>query len=217
MNPTHRSVSSLAFVAACVVSTAALAQSLEQVRPWEAGDKFGHAYVLNGKSMPATEEVTEVTADRIRTRQQIGGRTYEAAYGTDDMARLEGICVANSEACRFEPGETWVKLPLEKGAEWSHRMVVTGEQFVSEVAQQRKVEALTYVETPAGQFTAWRVSMRGDIEARRRDDSQPPVKGTERATYWWSTVKGKLVLVRQQYENSFGARSSRELFSLDLR
>jgi len=59
--------------------------------------------------------------------------------------------------------------------------------------------------------------MRGEIEARRRDDSQPPVKGTERATYWWSTVKGKLVLVRQQYENSFGARSSRELFSLDLR
>lgn len=217
MNTNHRAIASLAFAAICLAPAAALAQSLDQIRPWEPGDRFGHAYVLNGKAMPATEEVIEVTADHVRTRQQIGGRTYEAAYGSNDMARLEGICVANSEACRFEPGETWIRLPMEKGAEWSHRMVVTGEKFVSEVAQQRKVEAVTTIETPAGQFTAWRVSMRGEIEARRRDDSQPPQRGTERATYWWSTVKGKLVLVRQQYENSFGARSSRELFSLDLR
>jgi hypothetical protein len=217
MNLTHRSVSSVAFTAACLAPPAALAQSLDQIRPWEAGDKFSHAYVLNGKAMPATEEVTEVAGDRVRTRQRIGGRPYDAAYGRADMARLEGVCVANSEACRFEPGEAWVVFPLEKGAEWSHRMVVTGEKFVSEVTQQRKVEAVTAVETPAGQFTAWRISMRGEIEARHRDASQPPLKGTERATYWWSTVKGKLVLVRQEYENSFGARSSRELFAVDFR
>ncbi len=217
MNQTYRSLALMAVITGCLAPAAASAQSLEQIRPWEPGDRFGHAYVLSGKSIAAIEVVTEVAGDRVHTRQEIGGRSYDAAYARADMARLEGICVANSEACRFEPGEAWVVFPLAKGAEWSHRMVVTGEKFVSEVTQQRKVEAVTRIETPAGQFTAWRVSMQGEIEARRRDDSQPPVKGTERATYWWSTVKGKLVLVRQQYENSFGARSSRELFTLDLR
>lgn len=194
----------------------ALAQSLERPRPWEVGDRLAYAYHLNGRLVDAVEEVVQIADARVLMVQRIGTRTYEAAYSLPDYRREKGICVANSQACSFEPGETWLDWPLTPGKTWSNSMTVSGETFVTGVRQRRTVQGLETITTPAGEFLAFRVSSQGTLTSRNRDGAGP-WKGTEKSTYWWSHVKGKLVLVRQSYENSFGSSSSRELVSVEFR
>jgi len=203
-------------LAAFLIPCAASAQKLERTKNWDVGDKLTYTYVLKGQSLRAVEEVVDVTDTEVRSTQRIGDRTYDAAYSTADMSRLRGICIANSESCQFAPGETWVKFPLEKGKTWSNTMTVTGQTFISETAQERKVEGVEKVKTPAGEFQAYRVSSTGRIKSRGRS-GEGPWEGTESSTYWWAVIKGKLVLVKQEYQNSFGSRSSRELLSAELK
>lgn len=206
----------LVLLTSFLIPVVAPAQTLERTRTWDVGDKLTYTYVLKGQTLDAVEEVVEVTGSVVRTRLTIGAETYDAAYSTVDQSRMSGICVANSEACVFAPGEPWVDFPLEVGKAWSNAMTVTGETFVSGSRQSRKVEALEVIRTPAGEFQAYRVSFAGRITARGKG-GQGPWRGTEKATYWLSTVKGKLVSVRLVYENSFGARSSRELVAVDMK
>jgi hypothetical protein len=110
-----------------------------------------------------------------------------------------------------------VRFPLEKGKTWTSSVSVTGQTFVAETKQERKVEGVEQITTPAGEFTAFKVTSRGEITARSRDLTQGPWEGRERSTYWWTTIKGKLVLVKQVYENSFGERASRELVAAELK
>jgi hypothetical protein len=205
-----------AMLAALVFPAVSSAQKLERTKNWEVGDKLTYTYVLKGQFLHAVEEVIQVTDSEVRSTQTIGNRKYEAAYSTSDMSRMKGICIANSEACQFSPAERWVNFPLEKGKTWSNTMAVEGETFLSETTQQRKVEGVEKIKAQVGTFEAYRVSSSGLIKSRGKS-GEGPWQGTESATYWWATIKGKLVLVKQEYENSFGARSSRELVAADLK
>jgi hypothetical protein len=207
----------VALLAAFVIPTTASAQKLERTKLLEVGDKVTYTYVLKGVSLRAVEEVVEVTDTEVRLNQEIGNRTYKAVVSARDMSRMEGICISNNEACQFSPGERWVDFPLERGRTWSSTFTTTGETFVAEVTQERKVEGMERIKTPAGEFQAYRISSAGRIAWRRKWEEGRWNHITESSTYWWTAIKGKLVLVKQEYENSSGARSSRELVSAQLK
>jgi len=204
-------------LAAFLIPTPASAQKMERTKNWEVGDKLTYTYTFADWSAHVVEQVVEVTEAEVRTTQNIGDvQRHEGAYSTADMSRMKGVCLANGEQCEFSPGEAWVRFPLEKGKSWSSSMAVTGDTFYSETSQERKVLAVEKVTTAAGEFQAYKVSSTGRIKVRRKS-GEGPWEGTESATYWWTAIKGKLVLLKQEYQNSFGARSSRELLSAELK
>jgi hypothetical protein len=208
----------VALLAAFAIPTTASAQRLERTKLLEVGDKLTYTYVLKGMYLPAVEEVVEVTDTEVRLNQKIGDRTYKAVVSARNMSRVAGICIANSQACQFSPGERWVDFPLEPGRTWSSTFTTTGETFVSKMTQERKVEGLEKIETPAGEFQAYKVSSTGRGAWRLKWSREGPWNDvTESSTYWWTAIKGKLVLVKQEYENSGGARSSRYLVSAQLK
>jgi hypothetical protein len=204
-------------LAAFVMPSTVWAQTLERTKRLEVGDTLTYTYVLNGVSLHAVEEVVEVTDTEIRIRQEVGGRSYDAAVSTRNMSRLRGICIASGQACSFSPGERWVDFPLETGRTWSNTFVVTGDTFVGEDTQDRKVEGVEKIRTPAGEFLAYRVSSSGRGTWWSKSGAAQRNHFTETATYWWTAINGKLVLVKQEYEGSGGARSSRELVSVQLK
>lgn len=206
----------VALLAALTIPNAASAQRLERTKLLEVGDKLTYTYVLKGASLRAVEEVIEVTDTEIRIKQDVGSRTYAAVISTRDMSRVGGICIANSQACSFSPGERWVDFPLEIGRTWSNTFVVTGETFVAEDTQERTVEGVEKIRTPAGEFLAYRVASSGRGAWWSKFGAGQRNHFTETATYWWTAINGKLVLVKQEYESSSGARSSRELVSVQL-
>jgi len=207
----------VALLAAFAIPTTASAQRLERTKLLEVGDKLTYTYVLKGVYLPAVEEVVEVTDTEVRIKQKVGNRTYKAVVSARDMSRVEGICISNSEACQFSPGERWVDFPLEIGRTWSSTFTVTGETFVGEDTQDRKVEGVEKIETPAGEFQAYRVVSSGRGVWWPKSGVFQRNQFTESSTYWWTAIKGKLVLVKQEYENSGGERSSRYLVSAQLK
>lgn len=206
-----------ALLAAILMPAVSSAQKLERTKNWEVGDKLTYNLVMGGRSMPLVEEVVEVTDAEIRMSQRAGYRTYEVAHSTRDLSRLKGVCFTNGQACQWSPGDVWADFPLEKGKRWSFTVTITGEAFISEQASERTVEAVEKIKTPAGEFEAYRVSAREQIKYRAKTETGTWYTGTAIFTYWLTSIKGKLVFLKNEYQNSFGATFTRELVSAELK
>ena len=96
-------------------------------------------------------------------------------------------------------------------------MTVTGEAFIFEQASERTVEAVEKIQTPAGEFEAYRVSATEQIKYRAKTETGSWYTGTATFTYWLTSIKGKLVFLKNEYQNSFGGRFTRELVSAELK
>jgi hypothetical protein len=207
----------IAFVAVLVIPAFSLAQKLERTKNWEVGDKLIYNLVVHGQSMRLVEEVVQVTNTEIRMTQQVDDQTYEVAHSSSDLSRLKGVCLSRGEGtCEWSPGDLWATFPLEEGKTWSFTMRVTSAGFVTETASVRTVEAVEMLTTPAGQFQAYRVSAHERLVSMSRAGAGP-YRGTADFTYWLTSIKGKLVFLKNQYQNSFGEAFTRELVSVELK
>jgi hypothetical protein len=205
-----------ALLAAFLIPAVSAAQKVERTKNWEVGDKLTYDLVVKGRSMRLVEEVVEVTDGEIRMSQRIDDRTYEVAHSTRDLSRLKGACFPSGQACEWLPGDRWADFPLEKGKTWSFTMTVRSEAFITEIASERKVEGVEQIETPAGRFEAYRVAAAERLTSRSKAGAGPYL-GMASFTYWLTSIKGKLVFVKNEYVNSFGETFSRELVSAELK
>lgn len=212
----NRQVLFAALAACLLIPGVASAQTLERTRNWEVGDKLTYNYVRGGQAMTLVEEVVAVTDDEIRMTQQAGGRTYEVVHSTRDLSRRKGVCLPNGQACDWSPGDIWAAFPLAKGKAWSYTVTITGETFISKTTLDRTVEGMERVSTPAGQFDAYRIASTDHIESRSTAGGSPS-PGTASYKYYLTSIKGKLVFLKNDYTNSFGQSFTRELVSADLK
>jgi hypothetical protein len=166
--------------------------------------------MAGGSSVRLVEEVVEVTDAEIRNTLRFGDRTYEQVLSTRDLSTLRGMCFASRQASEFSLREVWGDFPLEKGKHWSDRATAKGETFIVETIYQYNVEGVEKINTPAGEFEAYRVS--GSERINRSG-----VQRTGKFTYWLATINGKLVRVKDEYTNTFGPFYTRELVSAELK
>jgi hypothetical protein len=206
----------LSLLAAFLIPSTVSAQKLERTKNWEVGDRLTYNYVRNGKAMSLVEEVVAVTDDEIRMTQQVDGRTFEVVHSTRDLSRRKGICLPNGQACGWSPGDLWADFPLHEGKRWSYTATITGETFVSRTAVERAVKGLETIDTPAGRFDAYRISSTDRIESRGKTGGDATL-GTASYDYFVTSIKGKLVFLKNDYTNSFGQSFSRELVSAEFK
>jgi hypothetical protein len=204
------------FLMAFLIPAVSSAQKLERTKNWEVGDKLTYSIAIRGLSTVLVEEVSEVTDNEIRMSQRVGERTYDAALSTRDMSRLRGVCQGSGQACTWSPGDVWASFPLEKGKMWSETHTVTNEGFITEVVSERTVEAVEKIDILAGRFQAYRVSATEHYTSRSKV-GEGTYKGKGSMTYWVASIKGKVVLVKWEYGNTFGDRFERELTLAELK
>ena len=192
------------------------AQTLERTRDWEVGDRMTYVYVRNGRSMLFVEEVVKVDDTGTHTLQRTDDRTYEALRGTRTMSWSRGICFSNGQMCEFSPALLSVDFPLESGKTWSGRTTVKGDAFVSDRTYQARAEGVEKMTVPAGEFDAYKVSFTTQFEGRDKKDGVP-WSGTESYADWWVVIRGKAVVLKTEYRNSFGEVFTRELVSAEIK
>jgi hypothetical protein len=156
------------------------------------------------------EEVVEIAGAETRTIVRVGDRTYEAAYSSVDYSTLRGICAPTGQACEFSPGWVNFRFPVEKGNSWSFTSTVRGETYVCEDVVEATVDGIETINTPAGQFAAYRLS-----GTQRNRCGQ--WRGTARFTSWVASINGKAVVLKYDYGNSFGDTATLELVSAELK
>lgn len=138
----------------------AFAQS--PVRPARAGDV--HLYSVEQRTERARYEesvtVTGVDAGQIRTRHVRTDRpeardgVYGSGWGT--------VLKSGGSGSQYDPGVVQLPHPLKAGATWESTTVgvgATGARF--EIRTQGTVVAQEKVRTPAGEYDAYRVEMKG--------------------------------------------------------
>lgn len=184
--------------------------------PFDVGDRLEYKWQLNGKSLDFKEEITAVGANGFDFVQRFGTSTVEGKGALSPFGWTRKTCLANGQACTFEPEFQPLDLPLEKGKTWKVSFLVAGSTFKAKVDEEREVKALEKVRVPGGEFEAYRVDFSGRF--RGTDSSGGSFSGKQSGSEWWTAVpSGKMVMVKFAYRNSFGEKSSLELTSIAYR
>lgn len=204
--------STIAFTLALMLSGTASAQKIEALTAWDVGDTASYKWTLGPKVIDVEEAVVESTAGEVKMTQKTPDRSYELKVAVPSMAQLTGPCLSNGQQCSFGAGIDGLQLPLEKGRKWNTAFAVTGESFTADVAQERIVEKVEKIRTPAGEFETWRIAFSASIKGK--DAKGAGFTGKESGTGWFAFPGGKPVLVKFAYRNSFGEKASRELVKL---
>lgn len=194
----------------------AAAQKVESVTPWDVGDKASYTWVLGPKTLTLDEEVTESGAGTVKLVNRTAQRSFDVVVQWAPLRVTAGPCLSNGQQCTFGEGIVGFDLPAEKGRKWSTTFNVTGETFTADVVQERVVDRLEKVKTPAGEFETFKVNFVGRIKGK--DAKGASFTGKEDGSEWFAILpSGKLVLVKVVYRNSFGEKAAREIRTLAFR
>lgn len=210
------------FITSCIglclfwVGASAGAQSIEQITPWAVGDKVAYAWRLGPKESRLEQEVTASDAARVALTERAAQGEFSMEVDARTMDVLSGLCLTNGQQCRFEPGIHLLDLPLQKGKKWNNEFTVKGESFSARIKQERQVEKVEKIKTAAGEFEAYRVTAKARIQGT--DKAGASFAGNESLTEWWSvTPSGKVLMVKLDYRNSFGEKTTREVTAVELK
>ena len=186
------------------------AQKMEAPKDREPGDRTVFSYTANGKTMTLEENWTALTADHMVGVEKFGGKEIEIVMGrSPEHSLIKAPCWSNGQACTYSPAFKFVDFPLEKGKKWINSATVTGETFVAEISDERVVERIETVKTPAGEFETYKITSSARLKSK--DGKGAVYTGKEESSTWVALVSGKMLVVKATYRNSFG-----EKFSLDL-
>jgi hypothetical protein len=198
----------------CAVGQVA-AQKLEHPKALEIGDTAVWSYVLKGTALPFEERVVAVTDTEIRSTLRVGDRTFDAAVATRDFSSLRGMSLASGEANVYSAPYAWFEFPLEAGKAWSGKTTSTEASYTCTLSYQTTVDGTERVTVPAGQFDAFKLSGTEFIKCISKYGA--PNLATSKYSYWVASVKDKVVMVKNEYHDSFGRSWSRELVSVDFK
>jgi hypothetical protein len=156
------------------------------------------------------ENWTALTADHMVGIEKFGGKEIEIVMGrSPEHSLIKAPCWSNGQVCSYSPAFRFVDFPLEKGKKWTNTATVTGETFVAEISDERMVERIETVKTPAGEFESYKIT--SSARLRSKDSKGAVYTGREESSTWVALVSGKMLVVKTTYKNSFG-----EKFTLDL-
>lgn len=192
------------------VSLDAMAQRIDELLFNEPGDKITYSVTIDGKTF-AMEQIFSANTDQaVEGIQKIGDVSADVLIDKPFTIR-KSFCLTSGESCVYVPGIQVLQLPLELERKWTSTFTVTGKNFVNEVTQQRKVESVEKIWVPAGEFECFKIVRSGHFTGRSNKGKS--YSGSEEGVDWVGIVRGKAVLIKAIYKNSFGRQSSRELIS----
>ncbi len=196
-------------------STVIYGQKLERPKELEVGDKVTYKWVRNSKPSTLEQEVTSVTDTQVQGVERFNGNEIEFAVTKSPLLLTKALSIASGVPCTYDPGAELLQFPLEKGKKWANKFSIKGPDFSAQVEGERVVEGVEKVKVPAGEFEAYRV---GYTSRYRGSTSKGfAFNGKDDSTIWYAISNGKLVAVKQEYKNSGGEKSTRELAAISYK
>jgi len=191
-------------------------ERLDNTKNWEVGDAATWNFIFKGRTMRLSERVVEVTDTAIRSILKADDRSYEAAVSIRDLSVLRGMSMASGQWNEFSVPYVLFDFPLEKGKTWSGKTTTTEEEFICDIAYDSNVDGKEMIAVPAGKFEAYKVSGSETLRCTNREGGGPWF-GMANFRYWVTKIKGKVVFVKNDYQNSFAVTWSRELVAAELK
>jgi hypothetical protein len=178
---------------------------------WKAGDVCTYQ-VQYGSRKPSvhTQTVTEVNTGRITLVDKGSDGSGGNIVLEQDGARLRNwISQATGQQVAFDPALAWLSVPLQPGNAWAVQTAMIGETFQADTTARFLVGDWEKVRVPAGEFVTLKVTATLSLVVVNNQGQRNTGTGTW--VYW--VASGTNCLVKYEYGDSFGDKSSRQLQS----
>jgi hypothetical protein len=205
----------LALGAALLNVLPAVGQEMEPSKLWEVGDMAVYNWTLYSKTAKVEEEVVAVSDTEVTMVERMGDSKFDRVYDARQKRYTKYACLNSMVQCTFTPGNNWADWPLEKGKKWSNPTHVQGPTFEADLTKDHVVEGYEKVKVPAGEFAAYKISFTGKVKGR--DSKGKGFSASEKGTYWYTVLKGKAIMVKFVYQNTFPEKVTKELLMVNYK
>jgi hypothetical protein len=195
----------------CWLPLQLMAQTLGNFEPFEAGDTVVYSVTMNGAVKKL--EYNYVTVDKNGAAGKVTygdkeGEFKSSAPGLEekDIALSNGqIFIRTPPIKIFEPG-------LQIGSKWNTVFEAKGETLTAQVIQQAQASKLEKVKLKFGEYDAILVTNNDVIQGI--NNKSEVFSGKSTAKIWVGIVNNRALILKREYQNSFGEKLVQELAEL---
>lgn len=194
------------------VMGSAHAQKIEGTANVAPGDKLTYKFTYGGNSVSFQEIITSVTPDEIKGEIVMLDRKIEF-QGQSMGVILKEISIANGQALNFKTSVKMFDANTALNDKWENIFTVVLDSFTVDMKTQHKADKFEKIKLQFNEFNALRISQSGTIQGKQNDKE---FRGTESSKYWIGVVNGVQLMLRREYQNSFGDKTIVELTDAQL-
>ena len=195
-----------------LVMGSAHAQKIEGTANVAPGDKLTYKFTFGGNSVSFQKIITAVTPDEIRGEIVILDRKIEFQGQSMGVISKE-ISIANGQAINFKTPVKMYDANTALNDKWDNVFTVVLDSFTVDMKTQHKADKFEKIKLQFNEFNALRISQSGTIQGKQNDKE---FRGTESSKYWIGIVNGVQLMLRREYQNSFGDKTIIELTDAQL-
>lgn len=188
-----------------------MAQTLGNFEPFEAGDTVVYSVTMNGAVKKL--EYNYVTVDKNGAAGKVTYGDKEGEFKTSapgleekDFGLSNGQMFTRTPPIKiFEPG-------LQIGSKWNTVFEVKGETLTVQVIQQAQASKLEKVKLKFGEYDAILVTNNDVLQGI--NNKSEVFSGKSTAKIWVGIVNNRALILKREYQNSFGEKLVQELAEL---
>jgi hypothetical protein len=194
------------------VMGSAHAQKIEGTANVVPGDKLTYKFTFGGNSISFQNTITSVTADEIKGEIVILDRKIDFQAISMGVISKE-MCASNGQSCSFKTPVKMYDSNTALNDKWENIITVMLDSFSVDLKSQHKADKFEKIKLQFNEFNALRISQSGTIQGKQNDKE---FRGTESSKYWIGVVNGVQLMLRREYQNSFGDKTVIELTDAQL-
>lgn len=188
------------------------AQKIEGTANVAPGDKLTYKFTFGGNSVSFQKIITSVTPDEIKGEIVMLDRKIEFQGQSMGVISKE-ISAANGQAVNFKTPVKMYDANTALNDRWENTFTVALDSFSVDMKTQHKADKFEKIKLQFNEFNALRISESGTIQGKQNDKE---FRGTESSKYWIGVVNGVQLMLRREYQNSFGDKTIIELTDAQL-
>ena len=189
-----------------------MAQTLGNFEPFEAGDTVVYSVTMNGAVKKLEYNYVTVDKNGAAGKVTYGDKQGEfKSPGTGleetDFALSNGqMLVRNPPVKLFEPG-----LPV--GSKWINMYEIRGETLTAQILQQMTFIKIEKIKLKFGEFDAMLIASSNDL-LQGFNNKAEFFSGKLNNKIWVGVVNNRALVLRREYQSSFGEKLVQELAEL---
>ena len=188
------------------------AQKIEGVANVAPGDKLTYKFTFGGNSVSFQKIITSVTPDEIKGEIVIFDKKIEFQGQSMGVLSKE-ISVANGQAVKFKTPVKMYDADTALNDKWENTFTADLDSFSVDMKSQHKADKFEKIKLQFNEINALRISQSATIQGKQNDKE---FRGTESSKYWIGVVNGVPLMLRREYQNSFGDKTIIELTDAQL-
>lgn len=195
----------------CLLPLQLFAQALGNFEPFEAGDVLVYSVNANGNLKKLEYNFVTVDKNGVAGKVIYGDKEGEfksSGLGLQekDVALNNGQIFLRTPAVKiFEPG-------LQVGSKWNDVFEAKGEALTAQVIRQSQASKIEKVKLKFGEYDAVLIADNSVLQGI--NNKSEVFSGKSTAKIWIGVVNNRMLVVKYEYQNSFGEKFVQELAEL---